>query len=61
MWSKQEHAALGIDPAQKALMIWDVFKGQMTDVVKHCLAESNIFLVEVPANMTQRKTTRPHC
>ena len=45
-------AALRLDPGQKALMIWDVFKGQMTDVVKSRLAELDIFLVAVPANMT---------
>lgn len=37
---------------QRALMIWDVFKGQMTDAVKSKLTSLAIDLVAVPANMT---------
>ena len=37
---------------KKALMVWDVFKGQMTDKVKDKLKELIIELVSVPANMT---------
>lgn len=37
---------------QKALLIWDVFRGQMTDKVKERLTELNIEHVYVPANMT---------
>ena len=37
---------------QKALLVWDVFRGQMTDKVKERLAELNIDCVYVPANMT---------
>lgn len=33
-------------------MIWDVFKGQMTDAVKSKLTSLSIELVAVPANMT---------
>ena len=33
-------------------MIWDVFKGQMTDVVKRKLTSLFIELIAVPANMT---------
>ena len=33
-------------------MIWDVFRGQMTDKVKEQLTELNIEYVYVPANMT---------
>ena len=33
-------------------MIWDVFKGKMTERVKDRLASANIVLVPVPANMT---------
>ena len=33
-------------------MIWDVFKGQMTDAVKSKLTSLSIDLVAVPANMT---------
>ena len=40
-------------PSQhKALVIWDVFKGQMTDTVKSKLTSLSIELVAVPANMT---------
>ena len=37
---------------QKALVIWDVFRSQMTEKVKERLAEVNIECVYVPANMT---------
>ena len=37
---------------QRALVVWDVFKGQMTPVVKSELESLNIVLVAVPANMT---------
>ena len=36
---------------QKALLVWDVFRGQMTDKVKERLDELNIECVYVPANM----------
>ena len=37
---------------QKALLIWDVFRGQMTDEVKRKLSSCHIECVYVPANMT---------
>ena len=37
---------------QKALIIWDVFKGQVTPTVKRELQSLIIELVPVPANMT---------
>ena len=37
---------------KKELVIWDIFKGQMTAVVKQKLELLNILLVPVPANMT---------
>ena len=37
---------------QKALLVWDVFRGQMTGKVKERLDELNIECVYVPANMT---------
>ena len=37
---------------QKALLIWDVFKGQKTEKVLSKLAFLNIVVVSVPANMT---------
>ena len=36
----------------KTLVIWDVFKGQMTDTVKSKPTPLSIELVAVPANMT---------
>ena len=47
---KREELKLATD--QKALLIWDVFRGQMTDKVKEWIAELNIECVYVPANMT---------
>ena len=43
---------LGLTSTQMALVIWDVFRGQMTDSVKEKLASLSIELVSVPANMT---------
>ena len=37
---------------QKALLIWDAFRGQLTERVKEKLAALNIKCVYVPANMT---------
>ena len=39
------------DADQKSLLIWDVFRGQVTDKVKK-LMDLNIEYVYVPANMT---------
>ncbi len=39
-------------PTQKALIIWDVFRGQMTSTVKNRLELLAVELVPVPANMT---------
>ena len=39
-------------PTQKALLIWDVFKGQKTKKVLSKLTLKNIEVVNVPANMT---------
>ena len=44
--------SLKLPATQKALVIWDVFKGQMTDKVKEELRRLSIELVPVPANMT---------
>ena len=43
---------LKLQPTQKALLIWDVFKGQKTDEVLSKLASLNSEVVSVPANMT---------
>lgn len=48
----RKRAELKLDKTQKALVVWDVFKGQMTEVVKQKLSSYNIELVAVPANMT---------
>ena len=37
---------------QPALLIWDVFRGQLTDPVTSTLKENNIFVVFVPNKMT---------
>ena len=39
-------------PTQKALVIFDVFRGQITDKVLDHFKENNIATVFVPANMT---------
>ena len=49
---KKKRIELELPKTQKALMIWDVFKGQMTVRVKDKLKSLNIVLVPIPANMT---------
>ena len=48
----KKRAELKLLENQKALVIWDVFKGQMTETVKQKLESLHIQLVTVPANMT---------
>lgn len=48
----QEKENLGLPPQQKALIVWDVFKGQTTEAVKNKLDLLSIEQVAVPANMT---------
>ena len=50
----QTRKELNLPSTQRALIIilWDVFKGQMTDKVKSTLESLCIDLVPVPANMT---------
>ena len=43
---------LKLPPTQKALLIWDVFKGQKMEKVLSKLAFLNILVVSVPANVT---------
>ena len=43
---------LKLPESQKALLVWDAFKGQMTDVVKQKLDSLSIEMVQVQANMT---------
>ena len=49
---KQKREELGI-PDQKALIIFDVFTGQMTTAVKETIERNNLIVVNVPANMTK--------
>ena len=48
---EKEREKLG-DKSQPALLILDVFRGQMTSEVTTLLQENNIFFVTVPNNMT---------
>ena len=48
----KKRAELKLLENQKALVIWDVFKGQMTETVKQKFESLHIQLVSVPANMT---------
>ena len=48
----KKRAELHLPKDEKVLIVWDVFKGQMTEKVKDRLAALNFELVPVPANMT---------
>ncbi len=48
----KKRSEMNLDEDQKALVIWDVFRGQMTEKVKDKLAAIHAVLVPVPANMT---------
>ena len=43
---------LGLPADQKAVLIWDVFRGQTTDHVAQILDSLHIKVAKVPANMT---------
>ena len=43
---------LGLPADQKAVLTWDVFRGQTTDHVAQILDSLDIKVVKVPANMT---------
>ena len=49
---KKEWERLKLEPSQPALLILDVFSGQMTTSVTGKLAENHVKCVKVPANMT---------
>ena len=49
---KKERERLGMEKDQAALLIMDVFKGQMTSPVLKILSNNNILLQSVPANFT---------
>ena len=48
----KEREKLGLNEAPAALLVMDVFKGQMTDLVLKVLSHNNILLQSVPANFT---------
>ena len=48
----KERRSLLLPSSQPALLIMDVFKGQMTDRVVSTLQHNNIILITVPANLT---------
>ena len=48
----RKRAELKLAETQKAVIVWDVFKGQMTEAVKQKLSSHNIELIAMPANMT---------
>ena len=48
----KKRAELELPTAQKALVIWDVFRGQVTEKVLEKLQSINCEFVPVPANMT---------
>ena len=49
---KEERKRLGRNSDQMALLIIDVFRGQMTEPVLNILKEYNLCIIKVPANMT---------
>lgn len=48
----EKRKELGLPADQKALLTWDVFRGQTTDHVAQLLDSLNIKVAKVPANMT---------
>ena len=49
---QNERKTLRLDADYPALLIMDVFKGQMAPTVLNMFKANNIFLTKVPANMT---------
>ena len=49
---KKKQTEMKLPETQKTLIIWDVFRGQMTERVKDKLTSLSIEPVSVPANMT---------
>ena len=49
---REERKRLGRNSDQMALLIIDVFRGQMTEPVLNILKEYNLCIIKVPANMT---------
>ena len=50
---KKQRLDLGLEPEHKALVIMDVFTGQMTSDVTKLLDDNHILVTKVPANMTR--------
>ena len=50
---KEERKKLGLEISHKGLLIMDVFTGQMTTEVLDVITKNNIFVVNIPANMTK--------
>ena len=51
-YAVRKRAELQLATTQKVLVIWDVFRGQMTEEIKKKLQSLHMELVPVPANMT---------
>ena len=49
---QKQRNTLKLDAEYPAILLMDVFKGQMTDPVKEILKRNNIILQKVPANLT---------
>ena len=49
---QKQRNTLKLDAEYPAMLLMDVFKGQMTDPVKEILKRNNIILQKVPANLT---------
>ena len=52
LYVKKEREQLGMEKDQAALLIMDVFKGQMITPVLKVLSNNNILLQSIPANFT---------
>ena len=48
----EKRKELSLSDEQKAILVFDVFKGQKTERVQHLIADNNCVCVFVPANMT---------
>ena len=58
---EKERDMLNLDGKQRALLIIDVFSGQMTKTVIDKIAENYIKLVKVPANFSAIRSYIPFC
>jgi hypothetical protein len=51
---KNKREELKLSSTQPAIVLFDVFKGQLTSDIVSLLEDSNIYLVKIPANCTDR-------